>query len=82
MTKERPQKMTALRQGRHAKPVSDEGVDVCEMLVAELQARRARPFRRRSACIDCCRAHSGGAYDDRFRFTKLVPSAGEAGRGQ
>ena len=33
----------------------------------ESHARVRRP-RRRIACLACCRAHSGGAYDDRFRF--------------
>ncbi len=42
MTKVRPQKMPALRQPRNAKRASDEKVDVCEVLVAELQARRVR----------------------------------------
>jgi len=30
-------------------------------------------LRRRSACLACCRKHSGGRYDDRFRFEKLPP---------
>jgi SprT protein len=29
---------------------------------------RARKPRRRVACLACCRAHNGGAYDERFRF--------------
>jgi len=33
----------------------------------ESHARVRRP-RRRIACLACCRNHSGGAYDDRFRF--------------
>ncbi len=32
---------------------------------------RARPMRRRAACLGCCKKHSGGKYDDRFRLTKL-----------
>lgn len=36
---------------------------------------RVRPLRRRSACLACCRKHSGGSYDDRFRFEKLPPPA-------
>jgi len=36
-----------------------------------LELRRVRPLRQRSACLACCRKHSGGRYDDRFRFVKL-----------
>jgi len=42
MSKMRPQKMSSLRQARNTKVVPDEGADVCELLVAELQARRVR----------------------------------------
>ena len=42
MTKLRPQKMTARRAPRRAKATDEESVDVCELLVAELQARRTR----------------------------------------
>jgi len=42
MTKLRPQKMAARRQPRRAKVTVEEPVDVCELLVAELQARRTR----------------------------------------
>jgi predicted SprT family Zn-dependent metalloprotease len=34
------------------------------------EVRRVRPFRRKTACLDCCRRHNGGRYDDRFRFVK------------
>jgi predicted SprT family Zn-dependent metalloprotease len=36
---------------------------------------RVRPFKHRSACLNCCRKHNGGRYDERFRFVKvpLVP---------
>lgn len=34
---------------------------------------RVRPFRRRVACLACCRAHSGGRYDEKFRLEKIVP---------
>jgi SprT protein len=34
---------------------------------------RVRPIRRKSACLSCCRAHSGGRYDERFRLKKVVP---------
>lgn len=29
---------------------------------------RVRPFRRAEACLPCCREHSRGSYDRRFRF--------------
>jgi predicted SprT family Zn-dependent metalloprotease len=35
------------------------------------EIRRMRPFRRATACLKCCRQHSGGRYDERFRFVKL-----------
>ncbi len=35
------------------------------------EIRRVRPFRRRVACIHCCRAHSGGRYHEKFRLEKL-----------
>jgi predicted SprT family Zn-dependent metalloprotease len=38
-----------------------------------VELARVRPLRRRSACLACCRKHSGGRYDDRFRFEKLPP---------
>jgi predicted SprT family Zn-dependent metalloprotease len=34
------------------------------------ELRRVRPIRRASACLPCCRKHSGGRYDERFRFIK------------
>jgi SprT protein len=34
---------------------------------------RARPLRRKIACLACCRAQSGGRYDERFRFVKVPP---------
>lgn len=37
----------------------------------EVEVRRVRPFRRATACLTCCRKHSGGRYDERFRFVKL-----------
>src|SRR5687768_17395412 len=36
-----------------------------------LELRRVRPLRSRSACLACCRAHSAGRYDERFRLVKL-----------
>jgi predicted SprT family Zn-dependent metalloprotease len=32
---------------------------------------RVRPFRRAVACLECCRAHAGGRYDERFRLVKV-----------
>jgi predicted SprT family Zn-dependent metalloprotease len=32
---------------------------------------RVRPFRRAVACLDCCRQHARGQYDDRYRLVKL-----------
>ena len=36
-----------------------------------MELRRVRPLRSRSACLACCRAHSAGRYDERFRLVKL-----------
>lgn len=33
-----------------------------------LVVRRVRKFRRFTACSACCKKHSGGQYDNRFRF--------------
>src|SRR5687767_1570607 len=41
--------------------------------VCRIEVRRVRPFRRRCACLACCRAHAHGRYDERFRFVKLRP---------
>ena len=32
---------------------------------------RVRPFKRATACLACCRKHSGGAFDSRFKFAKV-----------
>ena len=32
---------------------------------------RVRPFKRATACLVCCRKHSGGAFDARFKFMKV-----------
>lgn len=32
---------------------------------------RVRPFRRAVACLECCRAHAHGWYDERFRLVKV-----------
>jgi predicted SprT family Zn-dependent metalloprotease len=34
--------------------------------------RRVRPLRPKSACLACCRQHSGGRYAERFRFVKIA----------
>lgn len=41
----------------------------------ETVLRRVRPLRRKSACLVCCRQHSRGSYDERFRFQKIAPPA-------
>lgn len=33
-----------------------------------MEVRRVRPFRRRVACLECCRQSNRGAYDDRFQL--------------
>lgn len=33
--------------------------------------RRVRPFKRPSACLQCCRRHARGQFDTRFRFVKV-----------
>ena len=33
-----------------------------------LQVERVRKFRQRTACLHCCKKHSGGRYDERFQF--------------
>ncbi|MEP6670000.1 MAG: SprT-like domain-containing protein [Chthoniobacter sp.] len=38
------------------------------------EVKRVRPFRRKTACLDCCRRHNRGRYDERFRFLK-IPAA-------
>ena len=38
-----------------------------------IEVARVRPIRRKSACLNCCRAHNRGRYDDRFRFVKVRP---------
>ncbi len=37
--------------------------------------RRVRPLRAKSACLACCRQHSGGRYAERFRFVKIPAPA-------
>lgn len=39
-----------------------------------LAVHRVRPMRRPSACLTCCRKHSGGRYDERFRFVRVRPA--------
>ncbi len=33
--------------------------------------KRVKPLHRRSACYECCKAHNGGAYDERFRYVRI-----------
>ena len=35
-----------------------------------IDIHRVKPFRRKVACLACCRAHSRGRYDDKFRLVK------------
>lgn len=35
---------------------------------------RVRPVKRRIACLRCCRKHSNGRYDERFRFVPVAPN--------
>lgn len=44
------------------------------------EIKRVRPFRRRVACLACCRAHSRGRYDERFQLVKLRPTPAVAGQ--
>jgi len=37
---------------------------------------RVRPLRKKAACLACCRAHSGGRYDERFSLRKVKFDAG------
>lgn len=39
----------------------------------EITLARVHPLRRGSACLRCCRAHSRGRYDARFRFERIAP---------
>ncbi len=34
---------------------------------------RVRPVRSRVACLNCCRKHNEGKYDERFRFVQVPP---------
>ena len=34
--------------------------------------QRVRPLRGKSACLACCRRHSGGRYSERFRLVKIA----------
>jgi SprT protein len=45
----------------------------CPHCAAELH--RARPLRRKSACLACCRRFRGGHYDEKFRFVKVADPA-------
>jgi len=39
-----------------------------------VEVQRVKPFRRKTACLSCCRAHARGQYDARFCFVRLPPS--------
>ena len=43
----------------------------CALLI-----QRARPLRRKSACLLCCRQHTAGRYDERFRLVKVPAPSG------
>ncbi len=36
-----------------------------------VEVKRVRPFGRKTACLNCCRRHNRGRYDERFRFVKV-----------
>lgn len=36
------------------------------------ELKRVRPLRGKTACLACCRKHSRGRYDDRFRFVRIT----------
>jgi len=38
-----------------------------------IQIARVKPLKRGSACLQCCRAHSRGRYNARFRFERIEP---------
>ena len=38
-----------------------------------IQVRRVRLFKRPTACLNCCRRHSGGKYDARYQFRRVPP---------
>ena len=40
-----------------------------------VEVQRVKAFRRKTACLVCCRAHARGNYDERFRFVKMASRA-------
>ena len=40
-----------------------------------VELHRARPLRRKSACLECCRRFRRGQYDEKFRFVKVLDPA-------
>jgi len=43
---------------------------------------RVRPFRRKVACLSCCRRFNGGRYHEKFRIVKAAGLAARATAGQ
>ena len=39
--------------------------------VCNFELARVKPLRKAAACIKCCRTHSRGKYDERFKFTPV-----------
>ena len=51
------------------KQVARRHIYRCPACATEI--RRARPLRRPSACLACCRHHAGGRYDERFKLQRV-----------
>ena len=62
---EKPTHNLPLPQIRRARPY----VYHCPACFGEV--KRTKPFRGACACYACCRKHSGGGYDDRFRYVRV-----------
>ena len=61
-------------QARHTLPLPRKAITpkhhyICNHCRAEVH--RVRPFKRPAACLKCCRTHSDGRYDERFRFVSV-----------
>lgn len=46
------------------------------------EIRRAKLFRRKSACLACCRSYARGHYDERFRFVKVTACPAPVGEAR